>query len=577
MFTYCLLLATLAAAVARAEGPAPARPAVAAVVEAFTRHPVVAIAEPHGLRQAGDFYIALANDPDFQRRVNDIVIEFASGQCQALLDRYIVKCDSLPADSVRMILRSSTKLGWDSAMYARWLAAIRDANRSRPPASRTRVLAGDTPFDWSRLRTPQDWAALGPNDVSFARVICDSVLAKHRRALVVLGSNHLAHGGSFRDHSPNTATRVEARYPGSMYVVLLFSGWPGGDTTEARIVEEHWPVPSLTALAGNWTGALMVVNAAAAYRLETRADALLFLGTTQALDLEPPLRSELETYDVNELDRRSWLEWGDSTRIRRFLNLGRVDEYRMISARSRGPRRLWVYTPPGYSRRDSAANDLLLVFDGGVYLQDIPLPAILDSLTAAKRIHPTVAVMLDDSSQAARLADLANHESFAGFIAGELIPWVRAGWNVTRDPHRTTIAGTSAGGLASAFIALRHPEVFGNVLSQSGAFWRGAEGSNSAPFEWVTTQYASAPRRDIRLFLDVGSTESVGAMGGTAPSILDANRRLRDVLLAKGYPMTYTEVEGGHHAPDSWRPRMPVGLVTLSDASRPAPPAATRR
>jgi len=63
----------------------------------------------------------------------------------------------------------------------------------------------------------------------------------------------------------------------------------------------------------------------------------------------------------------------------------------------------------------------------------------------------------------------------------------------------------------------------------------------------------------------------------TAPSILDANRRLRDVLLAKGYPMTYTEVEGGHHAPDSWRLRMPVGLVTLSDASRPAPPAATRR
>src|SRR5262245_8862864 len=218
----------LLVAVASRAASTPAQPAVAAIVSEFTRHPVVAIAEYHQLRQAGEFYSALVHDPGFLGSVDDIVIEFASGQSQALLDRYVVRGDSLPADSLRSIWRNTSKAAsWDCPVYARWLAAIRDANRSRPPGRRLRVLAGDTPVDWSRLRTPQDWTALGPNDVSFARVIADSVLAKRHKALVVLGSNHLAHGGSFRDCTPNTTTRVEERFPGAMFVVLMWSGWPG--------------------------------------------------------------------------------------------------------------------------------------------------------------------------------------------------------------------------------------------------------------------------------------------------------------------------------------------------------------
>jgi len=557
------LLATHTALAAQPALAAPAQPAVPALVAQFAGHPVVAIAEYHGLRQAGDFYIALVRDPAFQRSVNDIVIEFASGQSQALLDRYTLAGDSLPPDSLRSIFRNSTKLGWDSAVYPRWLAAIREVNRTLPPGRRLRVLAGDTPVDWSRLRTPKDWAALGPNDVSFARVIADSVLAKHRKALVVLGSNHLGRGGAFRDGSPNTTTRLDADHPGAMFVVLMFSGWPGGDTTEARIAREQWPTPALCPLAGNWPGALQVASQAGIVRLDRRADALLFLGPTRALDEEPPNRADLDTYDAGELDRRSWVEWGDSTRARKFLGLGRVDEHWLTGSSAGRPRRIWVYTPPGYSAKNSTDDDLLVVFDGGVYLSAIPLPTILDTLLAAKRLPPMVAVFIDDSSSTARLADLANHERFAQFVCEDVVPWVRRNWKVTHDPHRTAITGSSAGGLASAFLALRRPDLFGNVLSQSGAFWRGAEGSDGAPFEWLTSQFASSPKRDVRFFLDVGSTESRGAVGGTAPSILDANRRLRDALRAKGYAVTYTEVPGGGHAPEFWRQRLPAGLVTL--------------
>jgi enterochelin esterase-like enzyme len=55
-------------------------------------------------------------------------------------------------------------------------------------------------------------------------------------------------------------------------------------------------------------------------------------------------------------------------------------------------------------------------------------------------------------------------------------------------------------------------------------------------------------------------------MGGTAPSILEANRRLRDALRAKGYDVEYHEVPNGVHSPESWRVRLPVGLVALAQS-----------
>jgi enterochelin esterase family protein len=222
-----------------------------------------------------------------------------------------------------------------------------------------------------------------------------------------------------------------------------------------------------------------------------------------------------------------------------------------------------VYTPADYPKSCGAGCNLILAFDGGMYLGAMPLPTILDSLTAARRTPPTVAILFDNGGTT-RLDDLANHDRFATFVADELIPWARAQWTVTRDPSRTIITGSSAGGLAAAYIAFKRPDLFGNVLSQSGAFWRGNEGANDAPFEWVTAQYQSAPKRDIRFVLEVGALETTGAMGGAAPSLVAANRKLRDALVAKQYRVEYFEVPGGQHSPETWGVRLPFGIVALA-------------
>jgi enterochelin esterase family protein len=103
------------------------------------------------------------------------------------------------------------------------------------------------------------------------------------------------------------------------------------------------------------------------------------------------------------------------------------------------------------------------------------------------------------------------------------------------------ITGASLGGVASVYMGLTHSEIFGNILAQSGAYWWLIQDEQ----DWLIHQYVESPKRDLRFFLDVGSLETVPTFANGL-SILYANRYLRDVLRAKGYPVKYTEFAGGH-------------------------------
>jgi len=245
---------------------------------------------------------------------------------------------------------------------------------------------------------------------------------------------------------------------------------------------------------------------------------------------------------------------------------GELRRFTLFDSTYHRDRVVWVYTPPGYSPSARPGYDLMVAFDGADYRDTMPLPMILDTLTARGRVPPFVAVLVDDSSGATRLGDLANRARFAEFLGEQLLPWVRRGWNVTRDPQRTIITGSSAGGLAAANVALARPDLFGNVLAQSGAFWRGNEASNDSPFEWLTAHVASLPRRDVRFLLDVGALETGHTIGGRGPVFIEAVRRFRDALLATGYRVDYREIPGAAHAPEFWRIRLPDDIVALGGA-----------
>ncbi len=233
-------------------------------------------------------------------------------------------------------------------------------------------------------------------------------------------------------------------------------------------------------------------------------------------------------------------------------------------------------------RRDAAPYPVLVLCDEKFYLRHVPAPATLDNLLADSRIPPMLAVLVDNGPGNARSTELPCNPTFADFLSDELLPWVRDSYNITQDPAQTIVGGLSYGGLASTFAALRHPEAFGNVLSQSGSYWwtpqnyPGTTPKEKDPYaepSYVAGLFLAQPKLPIRFYMDAGAHER--DFSGHGGHILVPNRHLRDVLRAKGYEVKYQEFIGGHDAL-SWRGTFADGLIALAgkpaaDATNPTP------
>jgi enterochelin esterase family protein len=247
---------------------------------------------------------------------------------------------------------------------------------------------------------------------------------------------------------------------------------------------------------------------------------------------------------------------------------GKQEKHRFESALLKNGRSITVYTPAGYSR-EARPYGLVFLFDEASYLTNpIPGPVILDNLIAAQRIPPVVAVFIGNGPGNARSRELPCNPDFAEFLNGELVPWVRRLYNVTDDPRHTVIGGSSYGGLAAAYAGLRHPETFGNILSQSGSYWwtPPKDPANPSSFDaslepqWLIERYIESPRLPLRFYLDAGSQEV--DLSGNGGSILVPTRNFRNVLRAKGYDVHYQEFYGGHDYV-SWKGTLADGLILL--------------
>lgn len=235
---------------------------------------------------------------------------------------------------------------------------------------------------------------------------------------------------------------------------------------------------------------------------------------------------------------------------------GQVEMYRLHSNILNNERRVWIYTPPGYTTSGEPYG-LFLLFDGLAYLDAVPTPTILDNLINEGKIPPLVAILPDSLDQETRNRELPCHEPFVEFLTEELMLWVHQHYYVTNDPAQTIVGGSSYGGLAAAFVGLRASEVFGNVLSQSGSFWWDKDPEYDIPQHYIVQQYIASPHLPLRFYLEVGLQEKMGII-----DMISSNRYLRDILSIKGYEVHYSEFNGGHDY-ICWRGSLADGLMAL--------------
>ena len=265
---------------------------------------------------------------------------------------------------------------------------------------------------------------------------------------------------------------------------------------------------------------------------------------------------EVTFYSAAELPSAESQFWSVA---RPKVSTGRVLRDKFISKLLGNERPIWIYTPHGYAV-DKKPYGLLVLSDGGLYVNSARVATTLDNLIAAGLIPPLVAVMVDNPD---RWRELSCSSAYADFLAQEIVPWARANYHATDRPEQTIIGGASLGGLAAACVGLKHPEVFGNVLSQSGSFWWKPD--NEKGFEWLTHELAASVRLPLRFSFEAGLLENTGgAPPGQPipPPLLRANRNLRDTLQGKGYSVHYTEFNG-NHTMFNWRGTLASHLMAL--------------
>lgn len=276
-----------------------------------------------------------------------------------------------------------------------------------------------------------------------------------------------------------------------------------------------------------------------------RADRAAWL---QVLDrAEPdPLNTRVPLPSRDGRNPASVLELPDSPPQSRIARRDGTERGRTLDAEVDG-RRITVHLPPGH-HRDGRPYALAVLLDGEMWGPVLGVGDILDNLHADGELPPTVAVLVDTMGR--RMDDLACSGPFVDWLADTLLPWAEREYGAGADAARTAIAGQSAGGLTAAFAAFRRPDRFGLALSQSGSFWWP---DDERGVEWLTGQYAWAERRPVTLRLEVGLQEWM---------LLGENRRLRNVLRARGYDVRYGEFNGGHDYA-CWRGGLADGLVDL--------------
>jgi len=268
---------------------------------------------------------------------------------------------------------------------------------------------------------------------------------------------------------------------------------------------------------------------------------------------------EVSTFSALELPSAKPQVW---TIVQPKVPTGRVQRDKFVSKLLGNERPIWIYTPHGYST-DKKPYGLLVLSDGGLYVNTAHVATTLDNLIAAGVIPPLVAVMVDNPN---RWRELSCNSAYADFLAQEIVPWARANYHATDRPEQTIIGGSSLGGLQAAFVGLKHPEVFGNVLSQSGDFRWKPDGEKE--WEWLNRQFAASPRLPLRFSFEAGLLEGTwwwrSLQRDPSPQrpLLTVNRNLRDTLKSKGYSVHYTEFNGNHGLLN-WRGTLASHLIAL--------------
>jgi enterochelin esterase-like enzyme len=126
-----------------------------------------------------------------------------------------------------------------------------------------------------------------------------------------------------------------------------------------------------------------------------------------------------------------------------------------------GGRNVTVYVPPRPAEAIVFAGDGQRIAAWGA---DLEAAAVPPSMIVGVHARTDETLRLQEYSPVFDEKRFASHERF---FVGDVREWVRSRFGVALPPQRTAVFGVSAGGELALALGLRHPDLYGVILSGS--------------------------------------------------------------------------------------------------------------
>jgi S-formylglutathione hydrolase len=254
-----------------------------------------------------------------------------------------------------------------------------------------------------------------------------------------------------------------------------------------------------------------------------------------------------------------------------------------------GPVDIAIYTPPGYDARRAQAYPLIVqLHGGGGSSQNMTgMAETLEAGIKAGLVPASVSVM-PSAGRSFYMDYRDGSQKWETFIIADLLPHMRAGYNVPKGREGTLITGISMGGMGSLRIAFKHPDKFQAVASMEPGiepalaykdirlrdrFWR-----DQALFEtiygkpvdeayWAANNPATIASKDpnrlvgLGIYLEAGDQDMFFLQHGT--------EFVHRILFDAGISHEYRLVRGAEHVGPSIAPRFLDALTFFGRVLNP--------
>jgi predicted alpha/beta superfamily hydrolase len=259
------------------------------------------------------------------------------------------------------------------------------------------------------------------------------------------------------------------------------------------------------------------------------------------------------------------------------------------------PRKLHVFLPRDYEESDRRYRVLYMndghavFFPGGHYRQSWDMAEVLATLYHRDGLPPVIVVAVcpldrNDEYTHAYWNDASEYSllpEYADYLVDSLKPFIDGCYRT--QPGQAMIVGSSHGGLAAFYAALRRPGTFEWVAALSPSFWVGLDDATEFPYVRARPEHSlegsallvaldGGLRDSLRpsVYLDWGLVRNGGPHNSHIEELATQRGREMAVLLEEqyGYRLGKTlfvvEVPDGGHTEPSWKIRIGEALILWS-------------